>query len=177
MAIRIELSERTNQATGAVIPLVTLYRGKRKRGEAYRFRSALHRSEWIRQQEESDAASMRLKVEMKALAKANTLEMRAKIQVGSILVNSWGYDQTNVDAYQVVAKTKSGATVTLRQIGTATQGENGGFMSDRVKPLADYFLEDTKAFTKRINACGVSFNHGSASLHEGGRDYYRSWYA
>ena len=30
-----------------------------------------------------------------------------KIKVGDIFVNSWGYDQTNIDFYQVVRKSKN----------------------------------------------------------------------
>ncbi len=39
-----------------------------------------------------------------------------KVQLGDIYVSAWGYDQTNIDFYQVVALTASGKTVTLRQL-------------------------------------------------------------
>lgn len=43
----------------------------------------------------------------------NTL---APVKVGDIFTYSWGYDQTNVDYYEVVGVTPSGKSVRVRQI-------------------------------------------------------------
>jgi hypothetical protein len=68
--------------------------------------------------------------------------------VGSILVSSWGYDQTNIDFYQVVGFTASGKSVRLRPIASE-HVESCGFMSEKVRPVPHAYTGP--AFTKRIN--------------------------
>jgi hypothetical protein len=71
-----------------------------------------------------------------------------KLEMGTILVSSWGYDQTNIDFYQVVGFTPSGKSVRLRAIESA-HVEDTGFMSERVRPVPNAFT--SKPMTKRIN--------------------------
>lgn len=40
----------------------------------------------------------------------------AQATVGMIFVHSWGYDQTNIDFYEVTAVSESGRQVTLREL-------------------------------------------------------------
>lgn len=109
------------------------------------------------------------------------------ITVGAIFVNSWGYDQTNVDAYQVVSVTP--ATVKIQPIATMPVEGSQGRDCSRVVPLPDSFeLAGWKAgevLTKRPSSyewggrtvwC-LNMDHGSCSLHEDGATYYCSWYA
>lgn len=56
-------------------------------------------------------------------------------RVGDILVSSWGYDQTNVDYYQVIAVTK--ASVRIREICTRYIASDRS--SDIVAPARDAF--------------------------------------
>ena len=56
--------------------------------------------------------------------------------VGDILVSSWGYDQTNIDYYQVVRVTR--ATVTVRPIAAAAHSLDNGW-TGTVAPLPDQF--------------------------------------
>lgn len=67
------------------------------------------------------------------------------ISVGDIFYSSWGYDQTNVDFYQVVGLT--GASVKVRQVAqrTVTSGGAGG---DKVVAVPDHFVGEV--MTKRI---------------------------
>jgi hypothetical protein len=53
--------------------------------------------------------------------------------VGQVWRTSWGYDQTNVEFFQVVKETKG--TVTLRRIASAARG-------GRVFPAKDNFITD-----------------------------------
>ena len=46
------------------------------------------------------------------------------IKAGDILNSSWGYDQTNVDFYQVTRVTPSGKTVYVQKVGTRTVRED-----------------------------------------------------
>ena len=107
----------------------------------------------------------------RAAAKAAALE---SVKEGDIYVASWGWEQTNIDAYQVVAK--KGATVTLREIAVASVEGSEGFMSDRVVPVKDAFIGD--AFKKRITGSYITIDDvRHAGPAEEGKDFYRSWYA
>lgn len=107
----------------------------------------------------------------RAAAKAAALE---SVKEGDIYVASWGWEQTNINAYQVVAR--KGSTVTLREIAVATVEGSEGFMSDRVVPVKDAFIGD--AFKKRITGQYINIDDvRSAGPAEEGKDFYRSWYA
>ena len=107
----------------------------------------------------------------RAAAKAAALE---SVKEGDMYVASWGWEQTNIDAYQVSAK--KGATVTLREIAVASVEGSEGFMSDRVVPVKDAFIGD--AFKKRITGQYINIDDvRSAGPAEEGKDFYRSWYA
>ncbi len=61
------------------------------------------------------------------------------LKVGEILVCSWGYDQTNVDFYQVVSTTTKMATT--REIGSMSVDNEGCTdMTDKVYPKRDEFI-------------------------------------
>ena len=107
----------------------------------------------------------------RAAAKAAALE---SVKEGDIYVASWGWEQTNIDAYQVVSK--KGATVTLREIGLESIEGSEGYMSDRVRPVKDAFIGN--AFKKRITGKYINIDDiRSAIPAEEGADFYRSWYA
>ena len=101
-----------------------------------------------------------------------------KVDVGMIFVNSWGYDQTNVDYYQVVAV--KGHNVHVRKIGSEAVKGSDGFMSCNVRPVKDSFI-GTEVHVKRVSGYNgkpyLSFSYGSGSLVEEGQTNYCSWYA
>lgn len=107
----------------------------------------------------------------RAVAKAAALET---VKEGDIFVASWGWEQTNIDAYQVVAK--KGATVTLREIATASVEGTEGFMSDQCVPVKNEFIGGE--FKKRITGKYINIDDvRMAGLTEEGKTFYRSWYA
>lgn len=59
---------------------------------------------------------------------------------GAIFEYSWGYDQTNIDYFQVVRR--SGSTVWVRPINGKSIPGSEGFMSDRVVPVKDAFVPE-----------------------------------
>lgn len=61
-----------------------------------------------------------------------------RAQVGDILVCSWGYDQTNVDFYQVVSVSPNGGTCTIREIGVRRLPAGEG--ADGVFAVRDHFI-------------------------------------
>jgi len=114
------------------------------------------------------------KEERKAKRAAERKDAVANVKEGDIYVASWGYEQTNVDAYQVVAK--KGATVTLREIALFTVEGSEGFMSDRVVPIKDRFIGGE--FKKRVTGKYINVDDvRMACPAEEGNEFYRSWYA
>ena len=49
-------------------------------------------------------------------------EFRRSLRVGDILYSSWGWEQTNIDFYQVIAI--RGSAVDLRQLARCFQGQD-----------------------------------------------------
>ena len=117
------------------------------------------------------AAKAAYKVERAARDKAAKAEMAAEIKVGMVLANSWGYEQTNVDFYEVVGK--RGQAVTLRKVESELIEQNG-WASGRVKPRPGRYAGEP--FRKRIGAYGVSMSHGAASPADTEKGHYCSWY-
>jgi hypothetical protein len=89
-------------------------------------------------------------VEVIETAPTPEVETVGPYALGDVLVSSWGYDQTNIDFYQVVGFTKSGKSVRLIAI-EGEHVETTGFMSERVRPCPGCPVEGAKSFTKRIS--------------------------
>lgn len=60
------------------------------------------------------------------------------VQPGDFFHESWGYDQTNADFYQVTRISASGKTVWLRHVATGLVDADG-CGGTKVAPLADTF--------------------------------------
>ena len=97
------------------------------------------------------------------------------LSVGDILSSSWGYDQTNVNFYEVVRATTK--TVWLRERGKAISSGNGLSPMAGYATLADGFVSD-KLIQCRPSQSGYCRVHSSAvaSLWDGKPEYV-SWYA
>jgi hypothetical protein len=104
----------------------------------YRFRSAERMAEfckeWIEKVERNINAEKARK-EQKKIAQQN---MNHNYKVGQVLYNSWGYDQTNINFYQIVGvKEKS---IILQEVCKSIVAGSEGFMSARVKPVENAFI-------------------------------------
>ncbi len=55
-------------------------------------------------------------------------------KVGDIFHTSWGYDQTNIEHFQIKKISPSGKTCMVQQIGSSTVKGSEGFMSESVVP-------------------------------------------
>jgi len=82
--------------------------------------------------------NLKASAERKAREKAEEVEALAKVKVdpGAVFYCSWGYDQTNIDFFQVV-KVK-GRYAWLRPLAEKTT-EQTGFMSERVTAVVGEF--------------------------------------
>lgn len=95
-------------------------------------------------------------------------------EVGDIFVASWGYDQTNVDAYQVLEKPSKHYAI-VREIGLErVKGSEGRDYQD-VRPVKDAFTSGS--FRVKVTEYGMKIDSvRQARAWDGERSYYNSWY-
>lgn len=122
---------------------------------------------------------IKTKKERTAIEKKQKEETLNNINVGDIFVSSCGYDQTNVEAYQVIEK-KSNAIilskVRLLQIGRNQSAEES--MSCKVTPIKDAFINKDITIKKLIKPNGIKIStYEYAYKWDGLSTYYCSWYA
>ncbi len=117
-------------------------------------------------------------IERKAEEKRISKETFANLEIGTILYSSWGYDQTNIDFFQVVGKT-TGQKIQFRSIYGENDdtAETGNSMACYLKPCKDSFKKESEVITKRWGRWGVKLDsYRSASIADS-KNYYCSWYA
>ena len=79
------------------------------------------------------------------------------VKVGDVFYNSWGYEQTNIDFYEVV-KLRGKTQIVLRAIASEVV-EVLGFCSTKVKPVKGswtkhYLGEEVVKTVKEFDYCG-----------------------
>lgn len=104
-------------------------------------------------------------------------------KVGDVLYGSWGYDQTNIDYFQITGATKK--SVTLKQICGDVE-EYTSWASANVSAVKDSFLEGGKEY-KKIPQCYLGSDDSPqwyinspiyGTLYPwDGKPKYKSWYA
>jgi hypothetical protein len=152
------------------------WKGKAKKSYAhYSFKSEDERDAWADREVRLAAARAKTKEATLAAGKVEVGIWRAKIVVGDVFVNCWGYDQTNVDYYEVVRRSPTGATVWIRPIRDETVEGSEGPMCDHVTPVPGAYTGG--AIKKSVVRTGLTMKHGAMSLHKEGEEHYRSWYA
>ena len=152
--------------------LCQAFRGKtRKPYQFYSFRTTEQRQAWIDIEKEHEDKNATYREERKAARLAGIAATCEKIQVGAILYTSWGYDQTNIDFYQVIARNgKRG--VTIREIG-ADLAQNT-FMGGNVTPVRDKFIGEP--MRKMIGEYGIKIaSYATATPITENRSYSCSW--
>lgn len=79
--------------------------------------------------------------EMKEKRKIERKKEKEEIKVGDIFNSSWGYEQTNVEFYQVINKV--GQTLTLQEIKKELKQESGySSMAGMVRAIKDAFINE-----------------------------------
>lgn len=131
----------------------------------YRFKTAEARAGYMARLTESAKATAAYKAKRAAEKKAPR-----KLEVGHILYTSWGYDQTNVDFYQVTAL--KGETMVVVQKMEQSCPETG-FMSGKALP-AEKLVGEPIACRCAGNRITVK---GHAAWVWDGTPKYSSWYA
>lgn len=142
----------------------------------YSYKSFERREEAIEAAKRSADARAKYRQDSKAASAENAAKAVELFQVGTLLVNSWGYDQTNVDFYQVIEV--KGKTVVIKEIcGRTVRNSDNGYMSSYVSPVKDSFKKDAKPITKRITGTSLRMDCGSLSITHELAKHYCSWYA
>lgn len=99
-------------------------------------------------------------------------EAAAAMKVGDVLNTSWGYEQTNVEFYQVIEK--KGMTVTLQELAQIQVSDNGNY-SGQVIP--DFNKKIREPFKKRVSSGGyIKINSSAYASQWDGRPSYTSSY-
>ncbi len=152
-------------------PAFVAYKGRQsKPARFYVFHDAGRRDEnladFVRQETESEDR------------KRERRETGHGLAVGDIVYSVWGYEQTNVDFYEVV-RVPSTRSAVVRQIEKDTTG-GAGRMSGEVTAKPGVFIETAKESTRRAAGLhclnGGALSHGT--LHKwDGRPKSVSWYA
>jgi hypothetical protein len=144
----------------------------------YRFRTEAQRDEYYAKW----AGDLERKAADRVARAAKKKEVRANMvnpfKVGDIFYDSWGYEQTNIDFYQVVeAGPKS---VVIREVAQSGQNERGySPMSEMVSARPNEFIGEPVKKPLQILGNGdiyISSRHGWMGRWDG-RPKYASHYA
>lgn len=140
----------------------------------YRFKTNERREKSIAEAFVSRKATLDLKAKYRAERNA----YKNDYEVGEMLVTCWGYDQTNVEWYEVV-KSK-GAYVWLREVKTT--GYTTGWMTGKSAPLAGEYKGPElrrKAQKEGVRICKVvTARRAEAKIVAGVKTYEgRNWTA
>lgn len=143
----------------------------------YKFRNA--------QEAESKIAEfigeLKRHAEQKAERKAErlALDIRGAIEEGAILVYSWGWEQTNVEAFQVIRVLgKRVAEVREISVDSVPGSRTELSMSDTARPVPDAFIGESRkvSFIPGLEGPIAKLKYGYGYLWDGERSYHRSWY-
>jgi hypothetical protein len=151
------------------------YSGTRSKADWwYFFKTPEDRSRYIEQYKAEQLRIMANRQERKNKRKAPALAA-LPFKPGDIMYDSWGYEQTNVDFYEVV-QVKSASTIVLRQVAQDTK--ETCFMSGHTTPRPGEYIGDP--IQKRVQWYDgkpyISSEYGSISMWDG-RPVHCSWYA
>ena len=160
-------------------PVALGYFGKAQRPAFnFSFRKAEEMERFIAEKIEAGKASEKWRAERLA-ERAAKMAAPNPLAVGDILHESWGYDQTNCNYYQVLELVGK-RSVKIREIAARSIEGSGGFMSERVSPVPGAFLDRAEVMLRRVGP------DGSVKIREWGswarkcsasESHYSSWYA
>lgn len=161
-------------------PAAAVYYGEQSKPVAnYFYHNEVRRTEHIEKLFAARRASLARKAERAAERKA----FRHDTKVGDIYVASWGYEQTNVNFYEVTALVGE-TMVELREIAGEDVDRPSGPMSGYTKPKPGAFLsprydgDDTGLpMRRRVGAYGIKIDETRhAHKWDGKPTYWSSYY-
>lgn len=182
---KIELDENSQgKPVARLRKLITVGKNKGlyKQLEGFYFMTEERRQEWIKKQIELIKQRRNEKNQRQEITKSIRENMQHGFEVGQIYYDSWGYDQTNIDFYQIVeVKPKS---VVIRSIGSEYVKGTQGMDCSNVRPVKDNFIGEPQLkpivfYIDRDNkpVYHIKSRHGWISLYDRGeKGVYSSWY-
>jgi len=163
--------------TAAIVARIyrTLKTGRVQLVNAYRFSKLESMIKYLETYYNDKLASIEAKKQYKEEKKTRNAIAREGVNVGDVFCYSWGWEQTNIDFYQVVEK-QSASFIVVRPIHSKTIEETG-WASDRVKASINSF----KGVPERVKLCGNYFTRSCGNARKvenpNSESFHRSWYA
>lgn len=147
----------------------------------YYFTDETRRTEWIKEQITTIKSRIDYNQKQKSANKQAIGEHPFK--VGDCLYQSWGYDQTNIDFFEVIAVLPK--SVKIRSISQIMIEGSGGFMCENVKPdkgnfIGEIMTRPAKAYISNNGNANYNVSNGRHSLSlytYGDKGVYQSHYA
>lgn len=157
-------------------PSLLAYIGRRKKPSIFCY---YHNEDEREKRVDIFINSLRDAEKAKAEQRRRLKEHKTSLKPGSILYTSWGWEQTNVDFYQVV-KLPSDKTVVLKKIGRTfadDQQESGSSMSAMVVPTPGNYLEEEEIKKRILPNDRIKMSDQVYAQPWNGKPKYCSWYA
>lgn len=146
-------------------PYVVGYYGKQCKPDAYfSFKNEQTRAEWLAKWFANVERIESSRAERKS-QRAADMRKPCELSAGDVLTGSWGYDQTNVEWFEVVAV--RGRTVEIREL--ACESIDTAFMQGKSVPLPGQYLND-KVLSRRCMPGGRVKLHESCNLYKAERN-------
>lgn len=152
------------------------FSGKKDKADFYfRFGNKERFDQYVEKYINNLKSNIESKLKYKEGKKINAKAIYDKINVGDIIYTSWGYDQTNIDFYQITGKFGSNS-LKVRELDDkdVTKDNNG------ISPMAGYKIPIKDKFTgveKTIRVMGYLKIDNHVAYIWDGRPLYYSWYA
>lgn len=169
--IKISIFENERERNGTPVFVARAFQGRQQKPEkSYYFDDKLARANWINNYLKDKYKSFNYHKERKELKKIQDEKDFKELKIGDVFYTSWGYDQTNVDFYELISiKSKTG---TFERLGKRSSKEK--FMSAQVFPgerTGKRFIARLKGNTFKADYGQTAWKTDRESSH------YSSWYA
>jgi len=148
--------------------------GRKKYDWFHRFESFFKMEQFIDLRVKAKYDSIIHKEERKKLRNQKAIALREDVKVGDIFCTHWGYEQTNIDFFQVVAK-PSKTRVLIREIAKQTLSTYG--MGASIKPIPNHFVSaEKKCFITLFGSISKADQYGhSAFRTSADKEHNVSW--
>ena len=177
--LRLEITSNLDNKPVAVLykPTPKAKFSKEKQIFGFRFLNEDRRLEYINEDYLNRVKNQEAKEKYKSDKKIKNKSDLLNVKVGDIFKDSWGYEQTNVDYFQVVAKPSS-SFIVVKKINYELIDETVSNMSAYVKPLINSFKNDEELKFKLNGASFKSSSFSWANKVENIEEEkaYTSWY-
>ena len=177
---RAEIESYGTYATGAIYkPTPKARLRNEKMISGYRFKTTEDAIAYIQKELTQFEKNIEASKIIKERARVQKEQQAASVDVGDVFHCSWGFEQTQCEFYQVVAK-PSPKTVIIRQIAGA-HVRTHGWASEELRPVVDSFVGEEEKI--RLSGDWIRFSSYrmaskvSKQELESGKGFYHSWYA